>query len=103
MGLAAVLGAAGWLTLAAAQRASLLSPPTLRTTGVHWLMGPLSGLLPHLSTDHVRLHADYTTALVVMFVGWLVAWAAASALPLAVVAAAVGLAQVVMVLGPRSR
>jgi hypothetical protein len=93
------VGAAAWLTLAAAERPSVLSPPTLR--GRHpWLLGPLHGLLPHLATGPVRLHDDLTIALVVMTVGWLVAWAAAPALPLRVVATVVGAAQVVMVLGP---
>jgi len=40
-------------------------------------MGPLSGLLPHLTTDPKRLHTDFTVALVVLCVAWLVAWAAA--------------------------
>ena len=93
------MGAAAWLTLAAAERPSVLSPPTLR--GRHpWLLGPFSGALPHLATDPVRLHADLTIALAVMGIGWVVAWAAAPALPLRVVAAAVGAAQVLMVLGP---
>ena len=98
-GLSAALGAAVWLTLAAAQRPSLLSPPTQRADP-SWLRAPLSGLLPHLATDPARLHRDLTAALLVMFAGWLLAWAAAPSLPLRAVAAATGLAQVVMVLGP---
>jgi hypothetical protein len=98
-GLLAACGAAAWLALAAAQRPSVLSPPTIRAPH-RWLLGPLSGVLPHLSADPVRLHADLTIALAVMLGGWLVAWAAAPGLPVRVVAAAVGAAQVVMVLGP---
>ena len=98
-GVLGALGASGWLVLAAAQRPSVLSPPSLREPH-GWLMGPLSGLLPHLSSDPRRLHTDFTVALVVLCVAWLVAWAAAPALPVKVVAAGVGLAQVVFLLSP---
>src|SRR5919201_705385 len=75
-GLAAALGASAWLVLAAAERPSVLSPPTLR--GAHrWLLGPLSGALPHLTTSVVALRADFTIALVVMFAAWVAAWIAA--------------------------
>lgn len=93
------LSASTWLVLAAAQRPSVLSPITLR--GAHsWLLGPLSGALPHLTTDVTRLRTDLTTVLVVLFVAWLLAWLAAPALPVSVVAAAVALAQLVFFLGP---
>src|SRR5947209_20567366 len=72
------LGACLWLVLAASERPSLLSPPTIRAPH-RWLLGPLSGLLPHLSTGHDRLHADLTIALAVLFVAWLVAWVTAPA------------------------
>jgi hypothetical protein len=97
--LVAALGAGTWLVLAAAQRPSVLSPPSLREPH-RWLLGPLSGALPHLSHDPQRLHTDLTVALVVLLVAWLVGWATAPALPLRVVAAGVGLAQLVWVLGP---
>jgi hypothetical protein len=93
------LGASLWLVLAAAERPSLLSPPTLRAPH-RWLLGPLSGLLPHLTTDRVRLHTDLTAALAVLFVAWLVAWLCAPALPVRLVAGAVALAQGVFLLGP---
>jgi membrane protein YqaA with SNARE-associated domain len=43
-----------------------------------------------------RLRADMTAALVVLFIAWLAAWA----LPLTVVAGAVGLAQLLFVVAP---
>lgn len=98
-GIVAALAAAGWLVLAAAQRPSVLSPPSVRASHA-WLMGPLSGLLPHLTTDPKRLHTDFTVALVVMCVGWLLAWLAAPTLPVKLVAAGVGLAHVVFLLSP---
>src|SRR3954447_7150812 len=84
-------GATLWLVLAAAQRPSLLSPPTIRAPH-RWLLGPLSGALPHLATGRDRLHADLTVALGVLFVAWLVAWATAPALPVRVVAGVVAAA-----------
>ena len=97
--LLAALGACVWLVLAAAERPSVLSPPTIRAAH-RWLLGPLSGALPHLTTDRVRLHADYTVALAVLLVAWLVAWVTAPALPVRIVAAAAALAQLVFFLGP---
>jgi Glycosyltransferase family 87 len=98
-GLGAAVGATSWIVLAAAQRPSVLSPPTVRAPH-RWLLGPLSGALPHLTADPVRLRADMTAALIVLFVAWLVAWSAADALPLAVVAGVVGLAQLLFVVAP---
>src|SRR3954447_4813337 len=97
--LLAALGACVWLVLAAAERPSVLSAPTIPAAH-RWLVGPLTGPLPQLTSDHVRLHADYTVALGVLFVAWLAAWAAAPALPVRIVAAAAALAQLVFFLGP---
>src|SRR3954454_4457125 len=97
--LAGALGASLWLVLAAAERPSLLSPPTLRAAH-RWLLGPLSGALPGLSTDHTRLHADLTTALVVLFAAWVVAWACAPSLPVRAVAAGVAVPPLLLFLGP---
>ena len=98
-GLAAGLAASAWLTLAAAERPSVLSPPTIRVAH-RWLLGPLSGALPHLTSDITRLRLDWTAAIAVLFIAWLVAWAAAPALPLRVVAAAVAAAQLVFLFSP---
>src|SRR5690242_17926714 len=92
--LLAALGASTWMVLAAAQRPSVLSPPTIRAPH-RWLLGPLSGALPHLTTDIIRLREDMMVALLVLFGAWLVGWISAPALPLPVVAGAVGLAQLV--------
>ncbi|MDA0161686.1 glycosyltransferase 87 family protein [Solirubrobacter ginsenosidimutans] len=97
--LLASLGASLWLVLAAAERPSVLSPPTMRAADA-WLFGPLHGLLPHLSTDPLRLRADFTVALVIMLAAWLIAWVSAPSLPTSVVATAVAAAQLVWVLGP---
>jgi len=98
-GLLTALAASTWLVLAASERPSVLSPPTLRAAH-RWLLGPLSGAFPHLTTDSVRLRAGLVIALAVLFAAWLAAWITAPALPERLVAAAVGAAQLVFLLGP---
>jgi hypothetical protein len=95
----AVLGAIGWLVAAAAQRPSTLSPPTIRAPAT-WLLGPLQGLLPGLTTGVGRLHSDMVVVLVIAGVGWALAWAVAPAVRAGVLLAASALAQAVLVLGP---
>jgi hypothetical protein len=98
-GVAAVLGAVGWLVLAAAERPSSLSPPTMRGDA-GWLLGPLHGLLPGLTSTPSRLHSDMVAALVVAGVGWFAAWLAAPALRLRVLLGAVAVAHLVLFLAP---
>ena len=97
--LAAALGTSLWLVLAAAERPSVLSPPTIRASAP-WLLGPLHGALPQLTSDPLRLRDDLTTALVVLLAAWLVAWITAPALPTRIVAAAVAVPPLVFLLGP---
>ena len=99
-GLGLALGASIWLVAAAAHGPSVLSPPTRRGLPQSWLYGPLHGLLPHLSGSIPRLEADLDIALLVLCLGWLIAWAAAPALATRGVAAVVAAAQGVFVLGP---
>ena len=81
LGIGGVLGSAGWLATAAAERRSTLSPPTLRAPA-GWLLGPLHGLLlAHLTTGTARLHSDMVVALIVAGAAWALAWAAAPGLP----------------------
>src|SRR5256885_15583668 len=74
--LAGALGASLWLVAAAAERPSLLSPPTPRAPHRR-LLRPLSGLLPHLSTRPVRPHTRLTGPLAALFAALLPArlWA----------------------------
>src|SRR5947209_6520275 len=97
--LAAALAASLWLVLAASERPSVLAPPTIRAPH-GWLLGPLSGLLPHLTSDPNRLHTDLVVALAVLLAAWLAAWLTAPALPVRAVAGAVAATQVVFLLGP---
>ena len=106
-GVAAVVGGVAWLVAAAAERPSVLAPPSIRPPGpplLHqpgaWVLGPLHGLLPGLTTGVGRLHSDMVVVLVVAGVGWALAWAAAPALRAGVLLGASALAQTVLVLGP---
>lgn len=98
-GAAAVLGAVAWVVAAAAQRPSTLSPPTLRAPAT-WLLGPLHGVLPGLTTSVARLHSDVLVATAIAGVGWAVAWAAAPALRAGALLAVSAAAQALLVLGP---
>ncbi len=96
---ASVVGAVAWLAIAAAQRPSSLSPPSIRTPAL-WLLGPLHGLLPTLTTGAARLHTDMVIVTVIAGAGWALAWAAAPAVRPGVLLAASAAAQTVLVLGP---
>jgi hypothetical protein len=98
-GIATILGAVGWLALAAAQRPSVLSPPTVRTPAL-WLLGPLHGLLPDLTTGIARLHTDMVVVQIVAGAGWVMVWAAAPAVRPGVLLAAGAAAQTLLLLGP---
>jgi hypothetical protein len=106
-GVLAVLGGVAWLVAAAAERASTLSPPSVRTptppligSEQTWFLGPLHGLLPGLTAVVSRLHSDMVIVLIVTGVGWAVAWAMASGLSSRVLLGASALAQTLLVLGP---
>ncbi|HET6507468.1 MAG TPA: glycosyltransferase 87 family protein [Baekduia sp.] len=100
VGLALALATTAWFALAAAARPSVLSPPTLRTHAP-WLLGPLRGILDSETSIHViHLQTGIAVGLGVLGLAWLIAWAAADALPYKVVFGAVGAAQALIVLGP---
>ena len=106
-GVLAVLGGVAWLAAAAAQRASTLSPPSIRTptppligSEPTWFLGPLHGLLPGLTSSASRLHSDMVVVLIVTGVGWALVWATATGLPSRVLLGASALAQTLLVLGP---
>lgn len=97
----AVVLAIGWLVLVAASRASVLSPTALRggASGA-WTLGPLRGLLAGApSAPHV-LHREMLVVLIVVGVGWVVAWITATRVSVRVLAGAVVLAHVVLFLAP---
>ena len=99
-GVGAVLAAVAWFVLAAAERPSTLSPPTLRSPDAQWVLGPLSGLMPRLTSGVGSLHSDMVWVFVVAGVGWAVAWAAAPAARAGALLLASAAAQAMLVLGP---
>src|SRR4051794_25097307 len=80
----AIAGVATAIVLAAAERPSILSGPARRGFPA-WMVGPLAHRLPSLPSDAPALQADFTRALAVMGVAWLVALVCARRVPLAVV------------------
>jgi alpha-1,6-mannosyltransferase len=92
-GLCAAIG------LAAAERPSFLSGPAQHGFPA-WMVGPLAHRLPGLTLHTTALQADFTAALAILAVAWLVATWCAPRLPAAVVWTSVAAAQLVLVLGP---
>ena len=102
LGIAALGVAAGVcaaIELAAAERPSFLSGPAQHGFPA-WMVGPLAHRLPGLTLHTAALQADFTAALVILAVAWLVATWCAPRLPAAVVWTSVAAAQLVLVLGP---
>lgn len=98
-GLLTALVTVGWLVLAAAARPSPMSPPSERGHSA-WVLGPLHGLLGSVSSQPHRLHTDLAIALAVMGAAWVVAWAAAPAVPTWLIVAVLAVAHVLLFLGP---
>jgi hypothetical protein len=101
LALAAVLVPLGWLVLAAADRASVLSPPAARAgaAGI-WTLGPLHGLLNGVSSAPHVLHSDMLVVLALVGAGWLLVWITAPQLPVRVLAGAVAAAHALLFLAP---
>jgi hypothetical protein len=102
--LAGVLLPTAWLVVVAAQRPSVLSPPTVRDTppgtSVNWMLGPLHALALNTPTAPHVLHSDMVVVLLAIGVSWVVAWLCADALPLRAIAAVIALVHAVLFLAP---
>jgi hypothetical protein len=102
LGIAALGVSAGMcaaIALAAAERRSFLSGPAQHGFP-GWMVGPLAHRVPGLTLHQVALQADFTGALVILAVAWLVVTLCARRLPGAVVWTSVAAAQLLLVLGP---
>jgi hypothetical protein len=97
LGVAAGVSAA--IGLAAAERPSFLSGPAQHGFPA-WMVGPLAHRLPGLTLHTAALQADFTAALVILAVAWLLATWCAPRLPAAVVWTSVAATQLLLVLGP---
>ena len=101
LALATVLLPLGWLVLAAAGRASVLSPPAARAGGAgDWTLGPLRGLLHGVSSAPHVLHSEMLVVLALVGAGWLVAWITAPRLPVRALAGVVAAAHGLLLLAP---
>jgi hypothetical protein len=92
-------GVCAAIGLAAAERPSFLSGPAQHGFPA-WMVGPLAHRLPGLTLHTAALQADFTAALVILAVAWLVATWCAPRLPAAVVWTSVAVTQLLLVLGP---
>ena len=95
----AIVGGAGAIVLAAAERPSLLSGPAQRGFP-SWMVGPLAHRLPSLPPSPPMLQADLTRALAILGIAWLVAVLCAPRVPAAMVWSAVAATHVILLLGP---
>jgi hypothetical protein len=84
----------------AANRPSLLSPTTHNDYFPHWMAGPLGGLWPGLTNNGTTLKYWFTGAIVLMYVGYLVALRCASQLPVRWVVGAILAVHMIFLLAP---
>jgi hypothetical protein len=98
--LVALIAAGTILVLISAQRASVLSPPSLRGGLPVWLAGPLHGLIPELSRSRGANEATFSVLIAAMVGIWLVVLATARSLPLGLAIAGVVLLHAVLLLAP---
>jgi hypothetical protein len=84
----------------AANRPSLLSPTTHNDYFPHWMAGPLGGLLPELTNNGTTLRYWFSGAIVLMYVGYLVALRCASRLPVRWVVGAILAVHAIFLLAP---
>ena len=99
LALGTLLAGSAGIALAAAERPSFLSPPTMHGSPA-WLAGPLAGLWPALPRAIGSLRWDVTLALLAMVAGWALAVACARRVGLAAVLLTAVAADVVLVLAP---
>jgi hypothetical protein len=98
--LAGSVGISLWIVLAAAERPSFLSGPARLSGFAGWVVGPLAGHLPGLTTDAATLQRDFVVALGGLLVCWLVAALCARTLHVAWVAVTLVAIGVIYTLGP---
>ncbi len=88
------------VVLLAANRPSLLSPTTHTDYYPHWMAGPLGGLLPGLTSNSTALKYLFSGAIVLMYVGYVLALRAAPRLQVRWIVAAILAVHAIFVLAP---
>jgi hypothetical protein len=71
--LLAIVACSAFVVVMAANRPSILSATTHANYFPHWMAGPLGGLLPGLTRNNTTLKYLFSGAIVVMYVGYLLA------------------------------
>lgn len=99
LALAGIVAGSLFVTLAAAERHSFLSPPS-HAGFPHWMSGPLAGLLPGLTSSPLELRVEFTLAVAGLFALYLIALLCVRALPTWAVLGAIGAVHLVFFLSP---
>ncbi|HKE82077.1 MAG TPA: polyprenol phosphomannose-dependent alpha 1,6 mannosyltransferase MptB [Solirubrobacteraceae bacterium] len=94
-----IVGLVTAIVLVASERPSFLSGPAEKGFP-SWMVGPLAHRLPGLPPSLPALQGDFTRALVILGIAWVVATVCAPRIPAPIVWTAVIAAQVVLLLGP---
>jgi len=100
LALASILALSLFLVLMAANRPSILSPTTHTGYFPRWMAGPLGGLLPGFTNNGTELKLLFTGAVVLMYVGYVIAFKQAQRLPARWVIAAIVGVHVIYFLSP---
>jgi hypothetical protein len=88
------------VVLMAANRPSLLSPTTHTNYYPHWMAGPLGGLLPWLTGNGTTLRYLFSAAIVLMYVGYLIALRVSPRLPTRWIVASILAVHAIFLLAP---
>jgi hypothetical protein len=97
---ASIVALSLFLVLMAADRPSLLTPTTHTGFFPRWMAGPLGGLMPWFTNDGKTLKALFTAAVVVMYVGYVVAVKHAPRLPARWIVGAILAVHAIFLLAP---
>jgi len=96
----AIVALSLFIVVTAADRPSLLSPPSHYNYFPDWMAGPLRGLWPGLSTNSTTLRWLFTGAVVAMYVAYLVVLRSAERLPRAWILGGILAVHAVFILAP---
>ena len=98
--LLAIVGLCALVVIMAANRPSLLSPPTHAGFFPRWMAGPLGGLWPGLTRNSTTQKDIFTGAIVVMYGAYIVCFKYARKLPVRWMIAAIAAVHAILLLAP---
>jgi len=100
LALAAIVALSALVVVIAADRPSILSATTHAGYFPHWMAGPLGGLWPGLTRNSTTLKYLFSGAIVLMYAGYLVAFAYAPRMPAGWLIAAILAVHAIFLLAP---